>query len=154
MSRKWLVVVARVLAALIVIGLLVVGGAAVYRTGWSQGYMTGQSATGGEEIVTAPYAPHGFGYPGRHFGFPPFLFGAGLLRIGLFVLLLGVIGRIFHFRAWRMACGPQGRYWAGHRRWPHGPMPHGHMPRWCWGWEKPSEEAGPDAETGAAEAED
>ena len=42
MSKKWLVW--RALAALIIIGLLVVGGLAVHYMGWSEGYAAGQLA--------------------------------------------------------------------------------------------------------------
>jgi hypothetical protein len=147
MSKTWFVV--RVLTTLVVIGLLIIGGFAIHRIGWSQGYVAGQLAAGGEEGAAAPYAPYSFGHPGRYFGFAPFPFGAGLfLTVGLLILLLIGIGRIFRFWAWRMTGGPQGQYW--HR-------PHGPMPRWCWGWEKPFEErterTEPEAETGAGEAE-
>ncbi|MBE9471269.1 MAG: hypothetical protein IMY75_04050 [Chloroflexi bacterium] len=160
MSRKWLVV-GRALAALVLVGLLIGGGAMAYRTGWSQGYAAGQLAVEGEGVTAAPYPYYGFGHMGRPFGFAPFLSGGGLFfMIGLFVLSLVVIGRIFRFRAWRMACGPQGQYWAGrHWRRPRGPMPHGPMPPWCWGWGEPSDgeakkgEAEPDAETHAAGTE-
>ncbi len=149
MSKTWFVV--RALAALIVIGLLIIGGFVIHRIGWSQGYVAGQLAAGSEEGAAAPYAPYGFGYPGRYFVFAPFPFGGGLfLAVGLIILLLIGIGRFFRFRAWRMAGGPQGQYWTGRWHRHHGPMP-----PWCWGWEKPSEESTekpePDAETGAAE---
>lgn len=151
MSRKWFLV--RAVAALIVIGLLtgllVAGGVMIYRTGWSQGYMV----AGGEDGATVPYAPFGFGHPAP---FPTFF------MVGLFLLLLVVIGRFFRFLAWRAVGGPwmmAGGPWGGRRarHWRRfcGPAPHGPMPPWCWGWEKPSEEksdkAGPDGGTGAAE---
>ena len=89
MSRKWFLV--RAVAALIVIGLLtgllVVGGVMIYRTGWSQGYMV----AGGEDGATVPYTPFGFGHPAP---FPTFF------MIGLFLLLIVVIGRFFRFLAW------------------------------------------------------
>jgi hypothetical protein len=135
------------LATLIIIGLLILGGVAVHRIGWSQGYTMGQLAAGGEEGVTVPYVPFGLGYP-----------GGLLLTIGLFFLLLIVIGKFFRFfwawkmfgGPWMMAEGPKGERWARH--W-HRP-PHPPMPPWCWDWEKPSEaetEAEPDAEAGAAQ---
>ena len=141
------------LAALIIIGLLIVGGFAIHRIGWSEGYRMGQLAAGGEGGATVPYGPYGFGYPGL------------FLTVGLLLLLLVVIGKFFRFWAWKMvagpwmmaggpwkvAGGPKGEHWTRHWHRPHGPMP-----PWCWGWEEPSEKraekAEPDAETGAAEA--
>jgi len=134
------------LAALIIIGLLILGGLAIHRIGWSEGYRMGQLAAGDKEGAVVPYAPYGFGHAG------PFL------TVGLLLLLLIVIGKFFRLWAWRMvgqpwmmARGPKGEHWARHWHRPHGPMP-----PWCWGWEEPSEaktgKAGPDAEAGAAEA--
>lgn len=150
MSKSWFLV--RALVALIVIGLLVVGGLAIYRTGWSQGYAAGQLAVEGEEVATTPYPHYGFGYVGRPFGFAPFLLGAGLL-----FLLLVAVGQLFRLLAWKkvMAGGPwppMAMHW--HRF--HGPVSHGPTSPWCWEWEQSSEEkaerAGPDAKTSAAEA--
>jgi hypothetical protein len=145
MSKNWFWV--KALAALIIIGLLILGGLAIHRVGWSQGYKLGQLAAGGEKSATVPYAAYGFRYSGL------------FLTIGLLLLLLIVVGKIFRFWAWKtiggpwmMAHGPQGEYWAKHwaRHWHR---PHGPMPPWCWDWEEPDEEkAKPDAETGAAEA--
>ena len=146
MSKTRFVVVPVVI--LIIISLLLVGGWAIHRIGWSQGYATGQLATGGQEGAIGPYAPYGLGYLGL------------FLTVGLvLLLLLMVIGRIFRLWAWKMvgvpwtmAGGPKAEYWARHWHRPHGPMP-----PWCSGWEKPSEEktheAEPDEETGYAEAQ-
>jgi hypothetical protein len=144
------------LAALIVIGLLILGGFAIHRIGWTEGYRMGQLADSGGGAV-APYESYGFGYPSL------------FLTVGLLLLALIVIGKIFRFwawkmawgpwmmagRPWRMAAGPKGERWARH--WAsHWHRPHGPMPPWCWGWEEPSEEkaeqAEPDAEASAAEA--
>ena len=134
-KRFWVVP----LAALIVVSLLIIlGGFAIHRISWSQGYRMGQLATGGEGVAVVPYAPYGFGHPGLFF------------TVGLLFLLLIVMGKFFRFCTWRMAGGPKGAHWARHWHRPHGPMP-----PWCWGWEKPptekAEQAGPDAETRAAE---
>lgn len=142
------------LAGLIVIGLLIMGGWAIHRTGWSEGYAMGQLAAGGEAGGTAPYG----------LGLSLFLpWGVGLFFTVALLLLLGVIGKIFGLCAWKMAGGPwmtargrrkmadgaSGERWAGHWHRPHGPM---HP--WCWGWQEPSEEkTEPDAETGNAEAQ-
>ena len=139
MSRKWFWVVP--LTALLVIALLVLGGWAIHRAGWTQGYSMGQLAAGDEGGVTVGYAPHvpyGFGHP------PLFM------TISLLVLLFVMIGRVFHLLAWRMAggprmmaYGPRGRYWARHWH-----PRHGHMPPWCWGWQEPSDEQAEEAKPG------
>ena len=133
------------LAALIIVSLLfILGGLAIHRISWSQGYRMGQLAAGGEGVAVVPYAR--FGHPGLFF------------TVGLLFLLLIVMGKFFRVCAWRMAGGPwmmadgpKGAHWARHWHRPHGPMP-----PWRWGWEKPDEEkaeqAGPDAESDAAAA--
>ncbi len=141
-KRFWVVP----LSALIIVSLLIIlGGFAIQRISWSQGYRMGQLAAGGEGGAVVPHAPYGFGHPGLFF------------TIGLLFLLLVVIGKFFRFWAWKMgggpgrpwavAGGPMGAHWARHWRGP--------MPPWCWGWEKPSEEkanqAGPGAGSDAAE---
>ena len=144
MSKTRFLVVS--LAALIIIGLLILGGLAIHRIGWSQGYKMGQLVAGSEEGATVPYGAYGFRYSGL------------FLTVGLILLLLIVIGKFFRFWAWKMvgapwmmAHRPEGARWARHWHRPHGPMP-----PWCWGWEEPSEEkaeeAEPGAETAAAEA--
>ncbi len=151
MSRKWFWV--RALVMLVVVGLLVVGGFAVYRTGWSQGYAAGQLGAEGEEGTTMPW---GFGYPGRPFGFAPRPFGAGpLVAVVLALLFFAVIGKLLRFVVWGPAwrfgmAGPRPGHWRRfHQRWPHGPVPHGPVPPWYWGWEGPREEEG---DTDKAEA--
>jgi hypothetical protein len=167
MSRRWFPFLLSALAALIVVGLVIVGGFAIHRISWSQGYRTGQLAAGGEEGALAPYAPYRLGRPGL------------LLTAGVLLLVLLVIGKFFRFWAWNMAWGPwmmaggpwatgrgpTGRHWAApwaaHRA-GHWHRPHGPMPPWCWGWEQPPEEGAqeqeqenagePDAEIGSAVA--
>ena len=56
MSKAWCVV--RGLAALILVALLVIGGIAIHRIGWSQGYIVGQLAARGDQGMAVPY---GFG---------------------------------------------------------------------------------------------
>jgi hypothetical protein len=149
MSTKWFWV--RVIVALILIGLVVVGGYAAYRTGWSQGYTAGQLMAEGERGTTMP---PGFGYPMHPFVFAPYS-GAGLLlTVVLALLFFAVIGKLIRFVIW----GPVWRHamtgpWARHSaRWHrmHGPVP----PGW-WGFEEPPEEwtktAKPNADTEAAD---
>ena len=148
MSKLWFLV--RTVVILTVVGLLIVGGLAVYRTGWSQGYVAGQLAAEGEGVATVPYPHYGFGYTGRPFGFVPFLFGAGLL-----FLLLVAVGQLFRLLAWKKVMA--GEPWPMAARWAR-PWHrfHGPVPPWCWGWEKPSGESagedGPEADTGKSEA--
>lgn len=107
-------------AALIIVDLLILGGFAIHRISWSQGYRMGQLAVGGGGDAVVPYAPYGFGRPGLFF------------TVGLLFLLLIAIGKFLRFWAWKMAGGPMGRYWARHWHRPHGPMP-----PWCWvGWRR------------------
>ncbi|MCP4536837.1 MAG: hypothetical protein GY832_06795 [Chloroflexi bacterium] len=169
MRKKWFLW--RALGTLVFLGmlagLLTVSGMAIYRTGWSQGYVTSQVAVEGEEgeIVPAapPYAPYGFGYPRRHYGYRSFFFGAGLIKIGLFFLMLVMIGKAFRWATWgrMMAGGPWrmgphhrgkwGRRGYGHRH--HGPPPHhSPVPPWCWDWDSSEEQtdetpADPDVES-------
>jgi hypothetical protein len=131
---------ALILVVLLVIGLLSIAGYA----GWSQGYTMGHLAASGEGGTVAPYAPYAI-------GFSPFWFGIGLFfKLGLLLLLFLVVAKCFGFWAWRMASGPQGKYWAKH--WPHHGPP---RPPWHPGWDKaPAEQtkqAKPDADTGDVE---
>jgi len=150
MSRKWFWV--RALVTLVVVGLLVVGGFAAYRAGWSQGYAAGQLGAEGEEGTTVPW---GFGYPGRPFGFAPRPFGAGpLVAVVLALLFFAVIGKLLRFVVWGPAwrfgmAGPRFRRIAGYHRAAHWQRMHGPMPPWCWGWEEPHEE---EEDTGKTEA--
>ena len=152
MSKRWFLW--RALAALSFVGLLIVGGLAIYYLGWSQGYGTGPLATPGEAEAPLPYWPHGPGYIGRPFAFA---MCTGLIfKLGMLLLLFCIIGKVFRFFAWGMVGGPWlrggpwGRQWA--RRWhrhhhhPSPPYPHGPMPPWCWDWEQPSDEETGDAE--------
>ena len=136
-KRFWVVP----LAALIIVGLLILGGFAIQRISWSQGYRMGQLAAGGEGVAVVPHAPYGLGYhPGLFF------------TVGLLFLLLIVMGKFFRFWAWKTAGGPWMMSGAMARHWHR---PRGPMPPWCWGWERPSEEkaeqAGPGAGSDAAE---
>ena len=55
-----------------------------------------------------PQVPYGLGhYRGRCLGPVPGLHGVGLLfEVGFLILLLAVMGRFFHFWAWRKADSP------------------------------------------------
>jgi hypothetical protein len=118
MSRKrfWL----GALVALVLVGViasLITGAAAV-------GFRMGLSAEGGRAAV--PNLPRGtWGHPrGVFVGFSPlWMVVRGLFRLGLLVLLIGAILRLFHLRS-------RGRRWHPHNHhrgiWgPHPPHAHG-----------------------------
>lgn len=102
MSRARFVVVPVV--SLVIIGLLIAGGWAVHRIGWSQGYAMGQLAAEGEAASSLAYGPSGAGY-------------VGLFLLLAFVLLLvvGIVGKLLRFLAWSAVAGSDGAEWA--RRW-------------------------------------
>ena len=90
----------RILAALVLVGLLFAAGSAVYRLGYAEGW-AGSAAvqaagSGGQAPNVAPgYAPgYGPGYPynpgffGPRFGFFPFFPFFGFCLFGLFLLCL------------------------------------------------------------------
>jgi hypothetical protein len=112
----------RIVISLVIVGLLFVGGAGVYRLGWTQGYQTGalvasQPAAGQGGSPAAPVAPYyGYGYApwlyGPHFwgfGFFPFF---PLLGIGFFLIVFLLFAGLFRglaFRRW--AGGPGMQHW-------------------------------------------
>jgi len=153
MSKKQFVW--RALAALIIVGLVVAAGAGAYYAGWSRGYATGQLATGSEAGEAMPYAPHGPRYPGRPFGFAPFMFGAGpLLRIVLLIVLLVVVGKLIRFAAWAIVGGPaMAGPWARHWHHPHWHRPHGPVPPWFREWQEWPEGSQADAQADETAAE-
>ena len=126
------------LFSILLIGLLVAGGYALIRLGWSQGYAMGLQAAQGEALPSAPFVP----YPryGLGFGFLPFLCGFGLLLFfGLFLMRFFWFGRAC--RAWHKAGWPQGEDWP--KPWGHGRMPP---------WYQPSKEM-PEGQPEEAESE-
>ncbi len=123
------------LAALLIIALVVIGGFAIHRAAWSQGYTMGRLAAGVEEGAPMPYGLHRFGYPSRPFGLGSFFCAPALFVLGG-LMLVGMFARFFHFRAWA-------RHWDRHP---------GHVPPWCWEWEKPPQGKAEEPDT-AAEAE-
>ncbi len=101
----------RFLLALLVIGVLIAGGTALYRTGMAQGYQLGALAANSANKGAAPQLPYnGYmpfypGYPG--FGFPFFHPFGIFLGIGFFLLILFLIGGAFRMAMWRRWGGPQ-----------------------------------------------
>ena len=108
-------IVARLALAVILVAVLVAGGALLFRSGWAQGYQAGSllESSGGAEVLPVvpqfrgqlygPYMP-GFGFP---------FFGL-CLSIGFIFLIMFLIGGIF--KPWGR------RRWAGH---PHGKWSYG-----------------------------
>lgn len=122
----------KALVGLLVIVLLVGGVSAAQRNAWTQGYMVGRAAAGGDGGARTPLLPYGYpGYARPHFGGFGVIFGIGLLAL----LFLGA-GRAFRRQAWAMHGGPHGwdeQTWQrmaqahaehGARHWRHGPP-------WC-----------------------
>jgi hypothetical protein len=123
------------LALLIIVGLLILGGFAIHRTGWAQGYRMGQMAAGITDGAVVPYVPYG---PGS---------GGLLITLVVFLLLLLVAGKFFRFWAWRMAWGPwMGRHSSKDWHWHRG---HGPMPPWYQYWEEPRKERAEESEPSA-----
>jgi hypothetical protein len=131
----------RVLGVLILVGILLAGGALLFRAGQTQGYQMGAAAasqaTSGEMPGTAPVVPYGSGYwsyyPGAHFGFFPFFPFGGLCGSILLVLLV--------MFALRLIFRPRG--WFYHDKAPGGWGPHSWGPP-PWMRDQPQAEPGPE----------
>lgn len=138
MSKGWWIAV-RVITALVLVSLVIGGGFAVYRLGWTQGYEAGRS--GGEDGETGMTLPYRLPL------------ARPLLAFGLVLLGLAMVGKILRLvfwqsmaTRWAAAGGPwMHRSWRAH--WPR--HHHGPMPPWCWAPPPGSEgkEAPPSPET-------
>lgn len=113
----------RLLFALILVAVLVVGGVYLYRLAWTQGYQTAALTVGGAgKSITPqapyygffPYAPYwpGYGFP---FFFNPFGLIAGIF--GFFFIFFVIRSLLFivwgprHWkRGWRRGYGPYGPF--------------------------------------------
>lgn len=147
--RNWFVW--RAVATVVLIGLLVAGGFATHRLGWSQGYAAAELAAAGEEAPTPPLAPSDW----RPIGFAYRPLGGGLfvaLLLGL--VFLAVAGKLVRVVLWGAMAGPAvaGPWTAGswRRHWHrmHGPVPPRYGP-WC---EQPGEGPREDDEQASAKA--
>jgi hypothetical protein len=114
----------------VLIGLLVAGGFAIHRLGWSQGYAAAEIAAQGEEIPTPPLAPPGW---------RPVGFGRGglmLMTLLLGLLFFAFVGKLLRVLMWGAMAGPAMRWhamggsWRHPRHWMDGPPPPWHGP-WC-----------------------
>lgn len=93
----------RILAALLIAGLLVAAGISLYRAGFTQGYVQGASISQGTSPVqSAPVAPFYPGYgPWYGFGFwHPFGFLPLIPLAFFFLFLLFALGFWFRPRRW------------------------------------------------------
>jgi flagellar biosynthesis protein FliQ len=143
MSKSTLVLVPLLLV--VVAGLLITGGWAIHRIGWTEGYAVGAGVAAGE-ASPVPYAPTGLSYIGL-------FLTAGLAFVVLMAFVSKLMG-LWAFRTfagpWMLAhkrpvgpSGPNGERWAAHwHRYPR------HAPPWWWGWEQPGEEQSGDAVPG------
>jgi hypothetical protein len=117
----------RVLAGVLTLAALIIGGVLIYNAGQAQGYALGL-ATSGEgaqlQAPAAPIYPGGAPYWGWHFGFFPFSPFFGLFCFGgLILLLFFAIGGIFRPMHWRHHPGGHyPGYWQG---WKEGPPSRG-----------------------------
>jgi hypothetical protein len=134
MSKSSLVLLPLVLV--LVAGLLITGGWAIHRIGWTEGYTVGTGVAAGQ-VSSVPYAPTGLSYIGL-------FLTAGLAFVVLMAFMSKLIG-LWAFKTvagpWMMAhgplrgpVGPNGERWATHWH-----RPHRHAPPWWCGWEQPGE---------------
>lgn len=152
MQKKGLWLLAKAVATLTLIGLLVGGGFALYYAGLLQGRVISAPTAGGENVASPPYLPGGFGHPGWHYH--PFGIVGALFGIGLLILFFAIVAKLVRFviwgpRWWFGVMGPWARPWrSGHwRRAARWHRTHGHMPPWCWDWDEETDEAGGKPET-------
>lgn len=147
-SRNWFVW--RAVAMVVLIGLLVAGGFAIHRLGWSQGYAAAELAAAGEEAPTPPLAPPGW----RPVGFAYWPLGGLLVALLVGLVLLAFVGKLLRLVLWGsmtgLAAGGPARAGLWRHHW-H-PM-HGPVPPWYGPWpERPGESPQEGDEQANAEA--
>jgi len=102
----------RFFLTLVLIGLLVAGGVALYQFAYGQGYQAALASGTAGSTAQSPYpgyAPYWFGW-GFPFFFPPFGIFLGFGFIFLFFFLVGGLFRFGSRRHWRdWGNGPQGQ---------------------------------------------
>jgi hypothetical protein len=132
MHKGWFVL--RLIGSLVLLGVLVVGGIALFNAGWSQGYMTASLAAAPSAAAPAPVMPYGYyTHPMFFHGFLGFGLLIPLLLLGL-AFLVGL--RMLFFRPIMMWHGG----FPSHHFGPHGPMggrfdPQ-EMEKWRQEWQK------------------
>jgi len=121
--------VLRLIGALLLIGLLIAGGAMAYRAGVVQGIAQAPEvataiSNAAESGQGLPIPAYGYGYPyygfRPHFGFFPF---GGIFGFILFIFLFFGLMRLLFFRRWAWGYGHMHRHghWKGYGPW--GPPP-------------------------------
>ena len=117
--------VIRLIGALLLIGLMIGGGALAYRAGVAQGVARAPAvaealSNAAENGQGLPYPAYGYGYPGYrmhpHFGFFPF---GGIFGLIFFMFLFFGLMRMIFFRRWAWGYGHMhGRsHWKGYGPW-------------------------------------
>jgi hypothetical protein len=125
------------LLSLFLVVVLAVGGYALYRLSWSQGYVAGQQITA---PGVAPSVAPGIA-PGLPYDFFP---GGWIFSLLVFLFVIFIISRIVRTMFW-LSAGPD--MMAGWRRsWRRYPR-HRHFygGPWCYGWEDEESEKEPGA---------
>jgi hypothetical protein len=165
MKNRGLWFLARAVATLILIGLLVGGGFALYYAGVFKGYAASELVAAGEEAAKPAFLPESLP-PFRYHHYRPFGVIGMLFKIVLFFIFIGIIAKLIRFVVWGSVfrhgwCGPWGKHWHG-PHWAHGPHArrayrrharhHRHgppMPPWFWDWDEDEDEedAGDEPET-------
>lgn len=118
-SRNWFA--GRAVAAIVLIMLLVAGGFALHRLGWSQGYVAAELVAQGGEAPTPLLAPSGWRPVGVGRG--------GLLLISLIVglILVAFVGKLLRVIIWGAMARPAmchhavGGSWRHKRHWMNAP---------------------------------
>lgn len=98
-----------IIAGVALVGLLLLMMGGIQHAAWSQGYMAGITAAGGEAanvVARGGHHAHGFGIIG------------GIFRLGFFILMFIFFAKVFRMIMWR-AFGHKGRaafarHWAHH----------------------------------------
>ena len=123
----------RALAALLVVGGLIIGGVLIFQAGQAMGYSQGAALASGEAPALPPSAPYYPGYAWPHFGFFPFMLFPLFCLGGLALLAFFAIGGFFRRHAWGYPPqGPQpGAAWYGWHEHSHpwGPPPWAKQPQ-------------------------
>lgn len=148
MSSKGSFIVLRVIGFLLLIALIIGGGAMVYRAGMAQGISQApavataivQSAESGQTVPVPPMMygrPYGYGYPmyGHHGFFFPF--GAICGSIFFLFLIFGLMKMVFFG-------GMRHRGWEGHKHGPWGRHWENGVPPMFDEWHKQAHEEKPD----------
>jgi flagellar basal body-associated protein FliL len=122
--------------SLVLMAVLGLGGYAIYRTSWTQGYQAGQ------RVVASGIAP----------AVPGAVDASGLLlTIGIILVLLFVVGKILRTMFWLSLGSGMATGWR--RDWQRYHHPHSfRRAPWCYGWDEDSQKDAEAPEQSAAKA--